>query len=59
MTHLEDKSIPRLLSLEIKVTSLKLDFKMSSPLSHKLTETQPETDLHLVKEQQASETQNC
>lgn len=40
-------------------TTLKLDFKASSPLSHELTEIQPETDLHLAVGHQASETQTC
>lgn len=39
--------------------TLKLDYKMSSPLSHELTEIQPEGDLYLAAGQQASETQTC
>lgn len=40
-------------------TTMRLGFKASSPLSHKLTEIQLEIDLHLAMEQQASETQTC
>lgn len=40
-------------------TTLRLDFKASSPLSHKLTEIQLEIDPHLAMEPQASETQTC
>lgn len=39
--------------------TLKLDYKVSSPLSHELTEIQPEGDLYLAAGQQASETQTC
>ena len=39
--------------------TLKLDYKRSSPLSHELTEIQPESDLYLATGQQASETQTC
>ena len=39
--------------------TLKLDYKVSSPLSHELTEIQPEGDLYLAAGQQASESQTC
>lgn len=40
-------------------TPLKLDYKVSSPWSHKLREIQLEADLHLATKQQASEMQTA
>lgn len=49
-------AFPTLYHWRSSSTTMKLDFKVSSPLSHKLRKIQPETELHLTMQQQASET---
>lgn len=55
--QLQDRGIPQLLPLEIKLHYFEIRFEVSSPLSHKLREIQLEDDLQLATKQQASEMQ--